>query len=200
MRRFPRSALPVLGVRPVTTLESARRGYRDRVLFVYPAGESYALRSAQPADAPAIHALLESFEREGALLPRSLEQVYHAIRDFVVVVDGEAIIGCGALRIYTESLAEIGALAVAREWQSRGVGHAIVGSLKEEARALGIGRVLALTLEERFFHRQGFRTVPIEGFPEKIARDCARCAKRVGCIEIAVVHEVADETSDTGRH
>jgi amino-acid N-acetyltransferase len=182
--------LPVMDVRPVTTLESVRRGYRDRVLFVYPAGETYVLRPAQPADAPAIHALLETFVREGALLPRTLEQVYHAIRDFVVAIDGATIVGCGALRIYTDSLAEVGALAVARSWQARGVGRSIVGALTQEARALGIRRVLALTLQERFFHRQGFRTAPIAEFPEKIARDCARCAKRAGCIEIAVVHDI----------
>ena len=117
--RAPRFSLPVLDVRPVATLESARRGYRDRVLFMYPAGETYALRHAQPADAPAIHALLETYVREGRLLPRTLEQVYQSIRDFVVAVDGETIIGCGALRIYTESLAEVGALAVARAWQGR---------------------------------------------------------------------------------
>jgi amino-acid N-acetyltransferase len=182
-------------VRPVATLESARRGYRDRVLFLYPAGETYVLRPAQPSDAPAIHSLLESFVREGALLPRTLEQVHHAIRDYVVAVDGGRIVGCGALRIYTDSLAEVGALAVARDWQVRGVGRRIVGALREEARALGIRRVLALTLQERFFHRQGFRTTPIAAFPEKIARDCARCAKRVGCSEIAVVHEI--ESSPT---
>lgn len=189
LSRLPQP-LPVSDVRPVATLESARRGYRDRLLFVYPVGETYALRPAQPADAPAIHALLETFVRDGALLPRTLEQVYQAIRDFVVAVDGEAIVGCGALRIYTESLGEIGALAVARDWQARGVGGRIVGALAAEAAALGIRRVIALTLQERFFHRQGFRTAPIAEFPEKIARDCARCAKRAGCIEIAVVHDV----------
>lgn len=200
MSRLPRPPLPVLEVRPVTTLESARRGYRDRVLFLYPAGESYALRHAQPADAPAIHTLLETYVREGLLLPRTLEQVYQTIRDFVVAVDGETIVGCGALRIYTESLAEVGALAVARQWQGRGVGHRIVATLKDEARALGIARVIALTLEDRFFHRQGFRTTRIAEFPEKIARDCARCARRSTCIEIAVVHDVEADISDTGRH
>jgi amino-acid N-acetyltransferase len=190
----------VLDVRPVATLESARRGYRDRVLFLYPVGESYALRPAQPADAPAIHALLEIYVREGLLLPRTLEQVYQSIRDFVVAVDGDAVVGCGALRIYTEALAEVGALAVARGWQGRGLGHRIVAALKDEARALGIARVIALTLEERFFHRQGFRTTRITEFPEKIARDCARCAKRSTCIEIAVVHDVEADISDTGRN
>lgn len=190
MSRVAKMPLPVMDVRPVATLESARRGYRDRLLFVYPAGQTYVLRPAQPADAQAIHALQATFVREGALLPRTLEQVYHTIRDYVVAVDGETIVGCGALRIYTESLAEVGALAVARDWQARGVGRSIVGALKEEARALGIRRVLALTLQERFFHRQGFRTAPIAAFPEKIARDCARCPKRAGCIEIAVVHEI----------
>jgi amino-acid N-acetyltransferase len=191
--------LPVLDVTPVPTLESARRGYRERLLFVYPMGASYALRHAQPADAPAIHALLETYVAQGSVLPRTLEQVYRSIRDYIVAVDGERIVGCGALRIYRESLAEVGALAVAPDWHGRGVGRRIVEALKLEARILGIGRLFALTLEDGFFHKLGFRTTEIAAFPEKIGRDCARCDRRSTCIEIAVVHEVEADVPDTRR-
>ncbi|MGH7505097.1 MAG: GNAT family N-acetyltransferase [Longimicrobiales bacterium] len=195
----PRIPLPVLDVPANPALEPARRGYRDRVLFVYPAGATYALRHAQPADAPAIHAQLETYVAEGRVLPRTLDQVYRSIRDFIVAVDGERIVGCGALRIYTDTLAEIGALAVVRDWHGRGVGGRIVEALKLEARILAIQRVFALTLEDRFFHKLGFRSVTIDEFPEKIARDCASCARRAGCIEIAVVHEVAYDVQYTRR-
>ena len=49
-----------------------------------------------------------------------------------------------------------------------------------------VSRVFALTVQERFFHRLGFRTVPMTEFPEKIARDCQGCARRATCAEIAV--------------
>jgi amino-acid N-acetyltransferase len=144
------------------------------------------VRRAEPADAMELHALLEQFVAPGMLIPRTLKQVYQSIRDFIVVVDRGVIVGAGALRIYSAQLAEIGALAVSAERQGTGLGGRVVETLVHDARALGLQRVFALTLRDRFFHRLGFETVPIGGFPEKIAADCTGCARRAACNEIAV--------------
>jgi amino-acid N-acetyltransferase len=144
------------------------------------------VRRAEPADAMELHALLEQFVAPGMLIPRTLKQVYQSIRDFIVVVDRGVIVGAGALRIYSAQLAEIGALAVSAERQGTGLGGRIVETLVHDARALGLQRVFALTLRDRFFHRLGFETVPIGAFPEKIAADCTSCARRAACNEIAV--------------
>lgn len=144
------------------------------------------VRRAEPADAAELHALLEQFVAPGMLIPRTLKQVYQSIRDFIVVVDRGVIVGAGALRIYSAELAEIGALAVSHQRQGTGLGGRIVETLVHDARALGLQRVFALTLRDRFFHRLGFETVPIAVFPEKIAADCVGCARRAACDEIAV--------------
>lgn len=144
------------------------------------------VRRAEPSDAREIHELLERFVAPGMLIPRTLKQVYRSIRDFVVVIERGRIIGCGALRIYTAELAEVGALAVSEECRGTGLGKRIVETLVHDARALGLHRVFALTMEERFFHRCGFETTVISEFPEKVAADCASCARRTSCNEIAV--------------
>lgn len=148
------------------------------------------LRRAEPVDAPAIHALLAQYVADGVMLPRTLEQIYRSIRDFVIAEEDGRLVGCGALRIYHAGLAEVGALAVAPAVQGRGVGRRVVETLLEDARALGIERVLALTLQVEFFGRLGFEVQPVERFPEKIAADCRGCARRAQCPEIAVTRSV----------
>jgi amino-acid N-acetyltransferase len=188
-----RAALPVLGPTAAPAVERRRWILRDDLLVLYPGPDRIVIRSAGPGDAREIHALLEGFAAAGRLLARTLDQVCSTIRDYVVAVEGDRIIGCGALRIYSETLAEIGALAVAADRQGEGIGGRIVRALLDEARALGLRRIFALTLEERFFHRQGFRTTDVRQFPAKIARDCAGCAKRTHCPEIAVECDLGDE-------
>jgi amino-acid N-acetyltransferase len=80
----------------------------------------------------------------------------------------------------------VGALAVAKSHQGTGLGSRIVETLVHDARALGLQRVFALTLQERFFNRLGFETTNISEFPEKVAADCTGCARRATCNEIAV--------------
>jgi amino-acid N-acetyltransferase len=169
------------------------------MVILYPLAPPVTIRPARVVDAPAIHALIEVYAREGKLLPRTLDQVYRMIREFVVADDGGQVVGCAALRIYHEHLAEIAALAVVERWQGRGVGRRMVETLKSEARALGVPRVFALTIDERFFHKLGFRTVPVVEFPEKITQDCRSCAKRTGCIEIAVLCELEPEAPPNGK-
>lgn len=147
------------------------------------------LRRAHPADVPAIVELLDRYARLGFVLPRAPEQIYRQIREFVVVVEGERVVGCGGLRIYNAALAEVVALAVAEECQGKGVGRRIVEALLEEARLLAMRRVFALTLQEQFFHQRGFRTVPMTQVPEKIAADRAEGIDRALCRKTTVVRD-----------
>jgi amino-acid N-acetyltransferase len=71
-----------------------------------------------------------------------------------------------------------------------GVGRKLVAAVEAEAGKHGIGTVFALTLQEIFFHKQGYRTVPKEMFPLKVWADCKGCSKLHACDEIAVVKEL----------
>ncbi len=56
-----------------------------------------------------------------------------------------------------------------------------------EAKALGIKKVFALTLEPGFFKKFGFKTIERKKLPMKVWMDCARCSKQENCDEIALI-------------
>jgi amino-acid N-acetyltransferase len=89
--------------------------------------------------------------------------LFESVQEFVVAeADGE-VIGCGALHVLWEDLAEVRTVAVRPGSIRTGVGSAILSSLLERARELGIKRVFCLTFAMDFFARHGF--VEIDGTP-----------------------------------
>ena len=160
---------------------------------------SVSVRPATLADVAEMHALHRDFVADRILLARSPEQIAAHIDGYVVACDGDVIVGTGMLKIYDASLAEICALAIAPSHQKHGVGRRIVDGLVARAAVLGIPRVIALTLQDGFFHRLGFATTALEALPQKVAADCVACPKRHACDEIAVVREVAPAYSNPGR-
>ena len=152
------------------------------------------LRAARISDMRQVETLVNGFARDNLMLPKSYDQLARLFREFVVAVDPhERVVGCGALRVYGVDLAEIASLAVDESVHGAGIGRRLVERLTEEARGLGLKTVFALTLQETFFHRLGFRTVPRENFPGKVWADCRSCPKLHACDEIAVAMEIAEE-------
>ncbi len=151
-----------------------------------------ALRRARLDDVGRMATLLDEYARRGLVLPRPIGVLFRHVREFVVATASDEVVGCGALRVYSPVLAEIGALAVAERCQGRRVGRCIVEALVGEARSLGTRRVFALTLQEPFFHRLGFRTVPMSEVPEKIAADRDEGIDRAACMKITVVRDLED--------
>lgn len=148
------------------------------------------VRKARAADGPAIQKLLAHFASRGELLPRTLNEVYQHLRDFVVGETEGRIVGVCALWLYWEDLAEVRSLAVEEGYAGRGLGKALVGACLAEAAELGIRRVFALTYRPGFFERLGFRTVDKRELPQKIWKDCLRCAKFTCCDEVALIRDV----------
>ena len=149
-----------------------------------------AIRKATLADAPAIANLVNLGEREGQLLPRSLELICASIGDWIVATDHEDIVGAGSLLEMSAALSEVRSLVVAPAYRQNGIGAKIVDALVDEARARGISTVFALTRAVPFFAKLGFAVTERENFPEKVWRDCAICPVRHACDEVAVVKTV----------
>jgi amino-acid N-acetyltransferase len=103
--------------------------------------------------------------------------------------DGQ-IVGVCALWLYWEDLAEIRSLAVHEAHAGRGLGTALVDACVDEAAHLGIRRVFALTYRPGFFERLGFRTLDKRELPQKIWKDCIRCARFSCCDEVALIRDV----------
>ena len=121
------------------------------------------------------------------MIPRSLNEIYETLRDFVVCEDYGDICGVCALHIMWEDLAEIRSLAVDKKYQKKGIGKTLVKQCLKEAKALGIRKIFALTYQPAFFKKIGFLDIDKSSLPQKIWGDCLRCHKFPECDEQAVI-------------
>ncbi|MCJ7499340.1 N-acetyltransferase [bacterium] len=148
------------------------------------------LRKARIGDVPEIHTLVNSFATRGEMLGRSRSELYEGLRDFFVVEQDGKVLGCSALHINWEDLAEVRSLAVASDQQGKGMGKTLVNACIEEARSLGIARIYALTYRPGFFEGVGFSRVPKESLPHKVWGDCLKCPQFPNCDEDALIMEL----------
>ncbi len=125
----------------------------------------FTIRRARAYDVRAIRGLVDANAGSGRLLGKDTVTLYEDVQEFWIAeraADG-AVMGCGALHVMWEDLAEIRTVAVAQACQGHGVGHMIADALLATARELGVSRVFVLTFATGFFARHGFEE--IEGTP-----------------------------------
>ena len=151
------------------------------------------IRSAKISDVKAIHALISSYAERDRMLFRSVADIYENLQCFTVAELDGSVVGCCALEIVWSDLAEIKSLAVDESKRETGIGRLLVAAAAEQAAALGVPRVFALTLEPEFFLKSGFEIVEKETMPMKVWSDCARCPKQQNCDEIAVIKLTIDD-------
>jgi amino-acid N-acetyltransferase len=152
------------------------------------------LRKARITDVKGVHRLIMNTSADdGLVLPRSYNQLYSHLRDFFVVVDEkdeEEILGCCALAICWENLAEVRSLVVAREARGLSLGRKLVEACLSDAVTLGIYRVFALTNTPDFFRHMGFSECSKDSLPQKVWSDCLNCPRFPDCDEIALHMEL----------
>ena len=131
----------------------------------YGAAVEYLVRRARTADVRAISGLVSENVESRRLLGKASVTLYEDVQEFWVAerpADG-VVVGCGALHVMWEDLAEIRTVAVHAGCQRHGIGHRLVDVLLASARELGVKRVFVLTFAVGFFARHGFRA--IDGAP-----------------------------------
>jgi amino-acid N-acetyltransferase len=159
-------------------------------------GEEVRVRRARLGDVAALEAFIAGYGSDGTLLPRTRSNLVHHLRDFRVAFDSSRrFVGCGALQLVNDGLAEIRSLAVDPAWRGSGIGSRIVSALLTDARQLGVARVFCLTRRIDFFARHGFAAVPMERFPDKVWNDCRFCSRRDACDETAMELELLPSQS-----
>jgi amino-acid N-acetyltransferase len=121
------------------------------------------IRRATTRDVKKIRKLVDAYTADRRLLSKATVTLYESVQEFWVAEENQKIIGCGALHVMWEDLAEIRTVAVDPASRGRKIGHQLVSHLIEQARALGVARVFCLTFETRFFGSFGF--TEIDGAP-----------------------------------
>ena len=121
------------------------------------------LRPARTRDVQAVRRLIGLFTADGRLLAKAPVTLYEDVQEFLVAeIDGN-VVGCGALHVLWEDLAEIRTLAVDPDHHHHGIGGRILDALVDRAYELGLARLFCLTFEVEFFAAHGFHE--IDGSP-----------------------------------
>ncbi|WAP51897.1 amino-acid N-acetyltransferase [Arthrobacter sp. ATA002] len=118
------------------------------------------VRRARTSDVPRIRALVAPLADERILVAKEAVAYYEGLQEFRIAEGpGGEVVGCGALHVMWEDLAEVRTLAADSSWRGRGVGHVLLEALLAEASEIGVQRVFCLTFEVEFFRRHGFEVM-----------------------------------------
>jgi amino-acid N-acetyltransferase len=117
------------------------------------------VRPARAADIRTIREIVRPLAESRVLVSKDAVTYYEALQEFRVAELDGIVVGCGALHVMWEDLAEIRTLAVRPEAKGSGVGGRLLDALVEDARALGLSRLFCLTFEVDFFTRHGFEVI-----------------------------------------
>jgi amino-acid N-acetyltransferase len=143
---------------------------------------------AKLSDISKMQELVHPEVESGVILDRSDDEIATNIRSYtLVLVDGE-LIGFTALHIHTAYLAEIRSLIIKDGYRGQKIGEKLINKVLDEAKYLGLQRVLSLTYKQSFFERLGFVEIPKESLPEhKIWADCIKCKHFPICNEVSLI-------------
>jgi amino-acid N-acetyltransferase len=149
---------------------------------------------------PAIHELIRTFAERKLMIRRSLGELYESIREFIVATDDQGVVvGCAALHVFWEDLAELKCLAVSEKAQGQGIGRKLVDACWDEASELELTSVFTLTYVAEFFEKCGYHRIEKADLPHKIWNECVRCPLFPSCNEVALIRSVDPERMPVGE-
>lgn len=120
------------------------------------------VRRARTSDVRTMKSIVDGYAGR-VLLTKQLVTLYEDVQEFWVAERAGELVGCGALHVLWEDIAELRTIAVLPGLTGQGIGHALVDALIAVAKELGLARLFVLTFETGFFAQHGF--VEIEGTP-----------------------------------
>ena len=127
---------------------------------------SLVVRPAKTSDIKKVRSIVDSFAAQRRLLSKETVTLFEGVQEFTIAeVDGE-VVGCGALHVLWEDLAEVRTVAVVESMHGKGIGHAILESILNKAKEIGVKKVFCLTFETDFFGSHGF--TEIQGTPVEL--------------------------------
>lgn len=150
---------------------------------------------ARVDDPPELQKLIRHYANKELMLPRSLLSLYEQLRDFHVWREDGRVLGCAALHLTWQGLAEIRSVAVSDDARGRGIGTALVESCLAEARQMDVRQVFVLTYVPDFFRKLGFEICDKDELPHKVWADCINCPHFPDCDEIAMIRPLQPQES-----
>jgi len=146
------------------------------------------LVKAKLSDIVAMQELVAPEVESGIILVRSDDEIATNIRSYILAKQDSELLGFCALHIHAPSLAEIRSLIVKENQRGKNIGNSLVKKAIDEARTLGLQKVLSLTYKQSFFEKLGFIEIPKESLPEhKIWADCIKCKYFPVCNEVSLI-------------
>ena len=117
------------------------------------------VRPARTSDVKKIRAIVETYAVERKLLSKETVTLFESVQEFVVAESDGEVIGCGALHVLWEDIAEVRTVAVVEQMHGKGVGHLILENILAKAKEVGVKKVFCLTFETKFFGSHGFNEI-----------------------------------------
>jgi amino-acid N-acetyltransferase len=117
------------------------------------------IRPARTQDVRAIRGLVDFYSPDGRLLSKATVTLFEDIQEFLVAERDGVVVGCGALHVMWEDLAEVRTVAVDPALAGQGIGSLLLTSLIQRAREVGVSKVFCLTFAVPFFERHGFTEI-----------------------------------------
>lgn len=127
------------------------------------------VRPARTGDVWTIRSLVDNYTADRLLLSKATVTLFEDVPDFVVAETPKtpetpetaehSVVGCAAVHVLWEDLAEVRTLAVDPAYRGEGVGRALLDAVLARATDLGVQRLFCLTFAVDFFAGAGF--VPI---------------------------------------
>jgi len=121
------------------------------------------VRPARTSDIKKIRSIVDLYASQRRLLSKETVTLYEGVQEFTVAEFNGEVVGCGALHVLWEDLAEVRTVAVIESMKGKGIGHAILESILNKAKEIGVKKVFCLTFETKFFDSHGFNE--IQGAP-----------------------------------
>jgi len=140
------------------------------------------IRQARPGDLPQIKHLLEAES-----LP--VAGVDDHLAHYIVAEISSAVIGSIGLEVYDDT-ALLRSAVVSRSEQGKGIGSILFAATVEQARTLGVQRLLLLTTTaDKYFERKGFSRIDrqaVKGGVTTSVEFTSACPSTAVCMELAL--------------
>jgi amino-acid N-acetyltransferase len=118
------------------------------------------IRPARTSDVWAVRALIDLYADDRILLSKATVTLFEDVPEFVVAEDPSGVVvGCAAVHVLWEDLAEVRTLAVDPAMRGTGLGRRLLQEVVRRGRELGVARLFCLTFAVDFFAAAGFRPI-----------------------------------------